>query len=696
MTTELSKRAGGNARRERLARLSREQSESVADIGELPAVVDPERKEACRYDLLLFLTTYFPNSTGLKPFSEDHHRVIRRIEKCILQGGRFLNAVYRGFAKTTISENAALWAVLYGHRRFVAIFGADQSAATGNIDSIKRELEGNDLLLADFPEACYAIRCLEGKSQRQHSQSYQGALTHIGWTADRVVLPTIPESVASGAILCSHGLTGSNRGMKHKRPDGTQQRPDLILVDDPQTDESAVSQLQVSKRISTIKKTLLKLGGHGKTIAVVINATVICPDDAIEQLQKEPSWQSERIKMVRKWSDAHETLWLKNYAELRNTFDKDDPESQAVAHAAATEFYRNNRDAMDCGCVVSWEHCFDPETELSAIQHAYNALIDDGPEVFASEYQNEPLPAIADSAMLTADEIARKVNGYQRQQLAQDVQRLTAFVDVQKDALYWAVTAWADNFSGYVVDYGVYPEQRLDYFILREIRKSLLDVHEGMGFEGALFAALTALTDWLLDLEWIRDDDTRLKIERCLVDANWGESTDLVYSFCRQSKHSAVLMPSHGKFIGASSNAFNEWKPKPGERRGLNWRIPPLAAGKPIRHCIFDSNYWKSFLHKRLATAIGDKGALSLYRASPAKHRMIAEHLSSEYRVQTQGRGRMVDEWKLRPNRPDNHYLDCLVGCCVAASMQGVSLDVQREQPRKRRRRGAAKAVSYL
>jgi hypothetical protein len=33
-----------------------------------------------------------------------------------------------------------------------------------------------------------------------------------------------------------------------------------------------------------------------------------------------------------------------------------------------------------------------------------------------------------------------------------------------------------------------------------------------------------------------------------------------------------------------------------------------------------------------------------------------------------------VDEWKIRPAQFDNHWLDCLVGCSVAASMQGVAL----------------------
>jgi len=41
--------------------------------------------------------------------------------------------------------------------------------------------------------------------------------------------------------------------------------------------------------------------------------------------------------------------------------------------------------------------------------------------------------------------------------------------------------------------------------------------------------------------------------------------------------------------------------------------------------------------------------------------------------VKTEGRGRTVDEWKLRVDGLDNHWLDCLVGCAVAASMGGAA-----------------------
>ena len=49
-----------------------------------------------------------------------------------------------------------------------------------------------------------------------------------------------------------------------------------------------------------------------------------------------------------------------------------------------------------------------------------------------------------------------------------------------------------------------------------------------------------------------------MRIDRCLIDANWGNSTDVIYQFCRQSQHAAVVMPSHGRFVGASGVPFRD------------------------------------------------------------------------------------------------------------------------------------------
>jgi hypothetical protein len=71
---------------------------------------------------------------------------------------------------------------------------------------------------------------------------------------------------------------------------------------------------------------------------------------------------------------------------------------------------------------------------------------------------------------------------------------------------------------------------------------------------------------------------------------------------------------------------------------------------------------------------MADKGSLSLFGQKPETHRLFAEHLTAEFRVRTEGRGRTVDEWKPRPGQSDNHWLDGIVGCSVAAAMLGARL----------------------
>ena len=196
----------------------------------------------------------------------------------------------------------------------------------------------------------------------------------------------------------------------------------------------------------------------------------------------------------------------------------------------------------------------------------------------------------------------------------------------------------------------------------------------GAGLEGSIYAGLQSLTEDFLAREWHRDDGARLRIDRCLIDANWGNSTEVVYQFCRESPHSAIVMPSHGRYVGASSVPFSEYKRRAGDRIGHNWRMPNVRGKRAVRYILFDANYWKSFVYTRLAVAAGDQGCLSLFGKTAGQHRLLAEHLTAEYRVKTEGRGRTVDEWKLRPERSDNHWFDCLVGSAVAGSIQGAVL----------------------
>jgi len=655
------------------------------DIGELPAVENPQRKKQATASLRLFLEQYFPEEFPLA-WSDDHLKVIAKIERAVLAGDLFAVAMPRGSGKTTICERAAIWAALVGVRRFVLLIGVNETHAVERLDTIKIELESNDLLLADWPEVCHPLRCLERITNRQRGQTYRGEPTYIGYYKKALVLPSIPGSQASAVILKVAGLTSGIRGTKHKRTDGTSARPDMILIDDPQTDSTAASPVQCDKRERLLAGAVLGLAGPGQKIAGVMPCTVIRRGDMADRIldrSKHPEWQGERFKLLYEWP-ANEKLWGE-YAVIR----REDLEAERGTKRC-TSFYRKHRKAMDRGAMVAWparKH----DDELSALQHAMNLHLAD-PAAFASEYQNEPLPDEAeDVTMLTADEIAAKIGGLARGLVPLEATRLTAFIDVQQELLYWLLVAWADDFTGWVVDYGTWPEQPIRYFTLTDAPETLSRHCRG-GLTARIRQGLEAATADVCGRAWNKQGGGAMRVERCLIDANWPKSTEVVYEFCRSSPLGAVLLPSHGRGITAKNKPLSQYQPRPGELGGLEWRISGATGKRAARHVLYDTNWWKSFIHDRLATEQGDAGSLVLYGArrqdgspaAPREHRQLGEHLTAERPTRTSGRGRELDEWTLRPERPDNHWLDGLVGAAVAASIAGCTL---REMGSRRRRR---------
>ena len=683
--TRSEKRA--ESRYERMKEQARARNAQAAlcgrDIGHLPKVENPDIKEMCRVNFRLFCETYFPELFELA-FSSDHLKVIHRIECAVLQGGLFALAMPRGSGKTTLCECAVIWATIYGHRQFVALIGATQDAAEEMLASIKTSLETNDRLGVDFPEVCFPIAKLDGITNRANGQLCGGKRTRIKWNDDVVVLPSIDGSSASGAIIRVAGITGRVRGMKHKRPDGVNVRPSLVIIDDPQDDESAHSEKQIKVRVRVLSRDILGLAGPGKKIAGVMPCTVIAPDDMADQIldqEKHPEWNGERCKMVYEFP-KNEELWEK-YAEIW-------AESLRIHHdiREATEFYRKNRAAMDEGAHIAWPERYEPD-ELSAVQNAMNLKIKDAGAFFA-EYQNEPQSDDENEAeQLKADDVATKLNGYKLGAVPVECNTVTMFIDIHEKLLFWSIIAWSDTFTGYILDYGTFPDQKKQDFTLSDARYTLGGMFPEMGREDAIYKALDELTKWHMMREFIRDDGARLQIARCLIDANWGQTTDVIYQFCRQSEFAVRLYPSHGKGITASGKPMTEYRRKPGERLGLNWYIPTIKGKKRvIRYVMFDANWWKSFIAQRFKTGMGAVGCLSFWGRNSARHKLIAAHICAEGWNATEGNGRRVEEWKMKPGASDNHWLDCIVGNAVAASIEGVSLPgTEQQRPKKKEKR---------
>ena len=118
---------------EQKARQAERNAEAVRaaqDIGELPAVVDPDRKARCESSFRTFCETYFAEVFYFD-WSDDHLRVIDKIEKAVRTGGLFAMAMPRGSGKTVLCQTAVLWSALIGASPFVCLIAAsaDQSTA---------------------------------------------------------------------------------------------------------------------------------------------------------------------------------------------------------------------------------------------------------------------------------------------------------------------------------------------------------------------------------------------------------------------------------------------------------------------------------------------------------------------------------------------------------------------------------------
>jgi hypothetical protein len=89
--------------------------------------------------------------------------------------------------------------------------------------------------------------------------------------------------------------------------------------------------------------------------------------------------------------------------------------------------------------------------------------------------------------------------------------------------------------------------------------------------------------------------------------------------------------------------------------------------------CEMNSDHWKSWVHQRLSTPVGNAGGLTLFHAAPQEHLALAKHLTAEIKTEEfiAGKG-VVTKWERR--RKQNHWLDALYNACAVGHYCGVRL----------------------
>ena len=681
-------------RQEQKNRYLNQANAAKREIGDIPPIANLDRRFSTKDSFKAYCETYEGDTFNMS-WSKDHLRAIQKIEESVFYGALFAFAMPRGSGKTSLVRAATRWSALHSLVRYVFIIGANAGKAQDSLDSIKTAFRFNQLIAEDFPEVSHAIQALGGIANRASGQTCGGASTMIEWSKDRIILPTVPMpknhpdyaeglvASTSGTIVGGSGLTGDGiRGSLITNASGESIRPDLVLVDDPQTDASSSSPSQNITRISLLMGAVLGMAGPGKAIAGMMPCTIINQGDMADQIldaKKHPEWRGETTKLL---TTMPEDLgaW-ESYREVyERCVSKEPPDI-----TEANQYYEKHRKAMDKGAEASW-----PErklkNEVSAIQHAMHLYFRDE-HAFWAEYQNDPQAInTVDEGFLTADEISRKVSGVERRVVPPECTHVSAFIDVQGPILYWLVSAWQNGFGGQVIDYGTWPDQGRRHFTLQSLNKTLGDEYPGMDVNGAIYTGLIDLIGQLWSTQWETVDKGALRISHGMVDAGWGDSKKTVYKACRDSGFANSVSPSFGRGIKAGNMPMDEWPKKPGEQMGHCWRRR-ITTGEGVRHVLYDVNTWKTLIHRKLATPMGNDGSLSLYKASPTHHRQLADHVISEPYTRTSGQGRELIEFKPPVAGRDNHFFDCLVGSAVAASIAGVSAlghDVPKQAKRKR------------
>ncbi len=647
-----------DAERKRLGRLS------DRDLT-IPPVADPKRRKTCERYVFRFLATYFPE-TFYSTFTKQRKEMVNSILTAARTGGDQAIAGPRGEGKTTIAECVVIYCLLRGLVRFPLIAAATGPDAQRVLDHIKAHFERNELLAADYPEVCYPITSLEGAPQRAGAQTVGGERTWLKWAQDYIVLPTVKDSKASGSAVMTRGLDAAIRGIRVGLL-----RPDLIVIDDPETRESVRSERQTETREMTIEADLAGLGGGDKKLARVMLTTLMRRASLSAKYtdrQQKPSWKGRRFKLVDKFP-GREDLWDEYMSMRLNNFVSGDEHARG-AHA----FYLKRRRLMDRGAVLTNRWRFDgsklrdgTQIEASAIQRCYNIIADRGRDHFDTEYQNQPPEESGpvDSG-ITSYRIQRQVSGYPRRIVPPGCTVLVQGLDVGKYYCHWVVKAFRPDATGYVIDYGVL-----------EVHGTVRGSDEAT--DKAIIKALFVRRDEML--RWPYDDAAGKPVEfnRTLIDA--GYRSQAVYHFCHEAGLAFQPAMGFGKSSGCVQTRFATPARSTADRRpGDGW----FLSRKPRRVWLvcMDADRWKGWEHDRWMTPPGEPGSCMLFGERGIGERMsddqkahmsFSKHLVAEVEreepVENKG---LVRSWHSKSHT--NHWFDASYMADVAANMCGISL----------------------
>lgn len=606
--------------------------ERHANIGQPPPVEDPERRERCARDLALFGTTYCSDSLLHAP-SSHMLRFVRAIEDALLNGGKVHVRFPRGKGKTTWIKIATLWALSYGHRRYVVIVAATAKKAQRLLKEIYRQIRFGEEYHADFPEVSHPFRALNNIPQRAKSQHIDGLKTAIEIASDRLRFPTVTGSPSSGSVVAAFGVGGPVRGESEGAI-----RPDEVLIDDAQKRADTKSSRKTDDFEAFVTQDLYGLAGHNRQISVLMASTPVSADDGSSRFadsDRHPEMRTVEIPLIIS-PPAHPALW----DEFARLYSQD-----LIVHAespgapwASREYYRNHRAEMDEGCEVIDPLDGDPASEDSAIHHAFVLRCQMGAEAFDAEYQMQ-LHRTEQLVALSPSYVASRLNGTARYRLPIATRQCVAYCDVNARAdagLRWGIMAIGRGNVAALIDYGRYPTTGRLY------PENATEAE----INNAVARGLAVVTRHIASLPLTRGGVRVNPVALCF-DGGW--RTAAVSAFVRAFQAPFKLIHS----------------------KGFSWKHyqPNDRIARPANHChlgeagygvflAIHADYWREYAQRALLAEPLQYGSLSFFGADPKAHAKLAEEICSEELIDTGTTDAGKAMWVWRRRSPENHYGD--------------------------------------
>lgn len=257
------------------------------------------------------------------------------------------------------------------------------------------------------------------------------------------------------------------------------------------------------------------------------------------------------------------------------------------------------------------------------------------------------IPDRTDLSKLDRDKITTRVLELGRGKVPPDAIYLSCAVDIGKYRIWYTVIAFNADGTPHVVDYG----QRLvptDQF-------------------GEEDAVLTTLREFAETCEngW---EERRPDI--VLIDT--GYLAHVVYEFVRHADGPYYGAKGYGTDTPHGKTYRKPTKPtKDRPHIGNGWSVAVLHS-ESIYLIDIDTDMWKSWVHKRLATPLDKPGAMTLYYSDPKRHKQFADHLTAEIQQEEfePGRGTYI---KWIQKRKQNHWFDTTYLASVGGDILGGS-----------------------